>query len=236
MDFIVDIFRTLIEWLRDPRQAIEWAASKGGIVGVSGVAAMYGVLFAIIFLETGALVAFLPGDSLLVVAGTYAAAGTLNLGLLNLLLIPAAIVGDATSYLIGARLGSALYSRPDSRFFKKAHLEAARAFYEKHGGKAIIVARFMPLVRTFVPVVAGAARMPYRQFATFNVVGGAAWVGSMTVVGFAIGQLVPDIGKHIEKVIIVVVFISILPGIIGFLRNKKSPPATPVAGAEVPKV
>jgi membrane-associated protein len=157
MDFLVDVFHTLIGWLRDPGQAIEWAGYPG--------------LFLIIFLETGALVAFLPGDSLLVVAGTYAAAGKLNLGLLNLLLIPAAIIGDATSYVIGSRLGSALYERKDSRFFKKAHLVAAREFYEKHGGKAIIIARFMPIVRTFVPVVAGAAKMPYKRFATFNIVG-----------------------------------------------------------------
>jgi membrane-associated protein len=210
MDFLVDVYHTLIGWIRDPGQAIAWAGYPG--------------LFLIIFLETGALVAFLPGDSLLVVAGTYAAAGKLNLAFLNLLLIPAAILGDATSYVIGSRLGSALYSRPDSRLFKRAHLDAARAFYETHGGKAIIIARFMPIVRTFVPVVAGAAKMPYRRFATFNVVGGFAWVASMTATGYFIGALVPDIGKHIEKVIIVVVFLSILPGIIGYFRRKK--PAT----------
>lgn len=213
MDFFVDLFHTLIGWLRDPGQAIEWAGYPG--------------LFLIIFLETGALVAFLPGDSLLVVAGTYAAAGKLNIAYLNLLLIPAAIIGDAVSYTIGSRLGGALYNRPDSRFFKKAHLEAARAFYEKHGGKAIIIARFMPIVRTFVPVVAGAAKMPYRRFATFNVVGGLSWVASMTLIGYFIGQVVPNIGKHIEKVIIVVVFLSILPGIIQYLRHRKNPPASP---------
>jgi membrane-associated protein len=219
MDSIIELFHTLIGWLRDPGQAIEWAGYPG--------------LFLIIFLETGALVAFLPGDSLLVVAGTYAAAGKLNIALLNALLIPAAIIGDATSYVIGSRLGSALYNRPDSRFFKKAHLEAARNFYEKHGGKAIIIARFMPIVRTFVPVVAGAAKMPYRRFATFNVVGGLAWVVSMTFTGYFIGQLVPNIGKHIEKVIIVVVFLSILPGIIQYFRHRKggggATPATPPA-------
>lgn len=218
MDSLVELFHTLIGWLRDPGQAIEWAGYPG--------------LFLIIFLETGALVAFLPGDSLLVVAGTYAAAGKLNIGLLNLLLIPAAVIGDATSYLIGSRLGSALYERKDSRFFKRAHLDAARAFYEKHGGKAIIIARFMPIVRTFVPVVAGAAKMPYRRFATFNIAGGVAWVASMTLTGYFIGQVVPNIGKHIEKVIIVVVFLSILPGIIGFLRRKKTdaPPTEGAAG------
>ena len=222
MDSLVDVFHTLIGWLRDPGQAIEWAGYPG--------------LFLIIFLETGALVAFLPGDSLLVVAGTYAAAGKLNIGLLNLLLIPAAVIGDATSYFIGSRLGSALYERKDSRFFKKAHLEAARAFYEKHGGKAIIIARFMPIVRTFVPVVAGAAKMPYKRFATFNIAGGVSWVASMTVIGFFIGQVVPNIGKHIEKVIIVVVFLSILPGIIGYLRSKKGPPPPAVPDTGTSKV
>ncbi len=222
MDTLVDLFHTLIGWLRDPGQAIEWAGYPG--------------LFLIIFLETGALVAFLPGDSLLVVAGTYAAAGKLNIGLLNLLLIPAAVIGDATSYFIGSRLGSALYERKDSRFFKKAHLEAARAFYEKHGGKAIIIARFMPIVRTFVPVVAGAAKMPYKRFATFNIVGGVSWVASMTLIGYFIGQVVPNIGKHIEKVIIVVVFLSILPGIIGYLRSKKGPPPPAVPETGTSKV
>lgn len=227
---MLDLIHTVLGWLRDP----------GTLIDGHSTAYAYGILALVIFLETGALVAFLPGDSLLVVAGTYAAAAAnnpdaklqLSLLLLNLFLIPAAIIGDSTSYVIGSRLGGALYSRPDSRFFKKSHLEAARAFYEKHGGKAIIIARFMPLVRTFVPVVAGAAKMPYSRFATFNIVGGVAWVSSMTVMGYVLGQLVPNIGKHVEKVIIVVVFLSILPGIIGYLRRGKTPadPAAPAPG------
>jgi membrane-associated protein len=229
---MLDLLHTVLGWLRDP----------GTLIDGQSTAYAYGVLSLVVFLETGALVAFLPGDSLLVVAGTYAAAAAnnpdaklqLSLLLLNLFLIPAAIVGDATSYVIGSRLGGALYNRPDSRFFKRSHLEAARAFYEKHGGKAIIIARFMPLVRTFVPVVAGAAKMPYSRFATFNVVGGIAWVMSMTVTGYVLGQLVPNIGKHVEKVIIVVVFLSILPGIIGYLRRKKAPADAPVAPASEP--
>ena len=226
MDSIVDLVHTMLGWLRDPGTLIE---------GHSTLYA-YGILSLVVFLETGALVAFLPGDSLLVVAGTYAAAAANNpdaklqisLLLLNLCLVPAAIIGDATSYFIGSRLGSALYNRPDSRFFKKAHLEAARAFYEKHGGKAIIIARFMPVVRTFVPVVAGIAQMPYRRFAIFNVIGAASWIFSMTMLGFVLGNMIPDIGKHIEKVIIVIVFLSILPGIIGWFRRDKgvTPSAT----------
>jgi membrane-associated protein len=206
--FVVTLVKTLLSWLRDPGAAITWAGYPG--------------MMLIIFLETGALIAFLPGDSLLVVAGTYAAAGKLNLGLLNLLLIPCAIVGDAVSYFIGARAGAALFKKSESRFFKPQNLAAAQAFYERHGGKAIVIARFMPIVRTFVPVVAGIAQMPYRRFAAYNVVGGFAWVASMTLIGYFIGQLVPDIGKHIEKVIIVVVFLSILPGIISWWKNRKA--------------
>jgi len=214
--FLVTLVKTLLTWLRDPGQAVMWAGYWG--------------MALIIFLETGALVAFLPGDSLLVVAGTFAALPEgdglkLNLLYLNALLIPCAILGDATSYFIGSRMGPALFNRPESRFFKPAHVQAARDFYEKHGGKAIIIARFMPLVRTFVPVVAGVAKMPYSRFAMFNVVGGASWVLSMTVIGYFVGQLVPNIGKHIEKVVIVVVFLSILPGIISWWKNRNGPAA-----------
>jgi membrane-associated protein len=144
---------------------------------------------------------------------------------LNLLLIPMAIIGDATSYYIGARSGPAIFNRPESRFFKPSHVKAAQAFYEKHGGKAIILARFMPLVRTFVPVVAGVAQMPYRRFAMFNIVGAASWILSMTMTGYLLGNWSNSIGfpieKHIEKVIIIVVFLSILPGLIEYLKARR---------------
>src|SRR5688500_10788042 len=165
----------------------------------------------IVFLETGAMVFFLPGDSLLVVAGLFAAQATLDIGLLNLLLIPCAIVGEATSYFIGSRTGPRIFSRPKSRFFDPKHLIAARDFYAKHGGKAIILARFMPIVRTFVPVVAGVAGMSYPRFASYNVIGGISWVASMTILGHSLGQI-PGVIEHIEKIIIAVVFLSILPG------------------------
>lgn len=209
----MELLKQLIHLIREPGELITW----GGYPGLT----------AIVFVETGALVFFLPGDSLLVTAGLYAAAGKLSLLWLNLLLIPAAIVGDAVSYSIGARAGPAIFKRPESRFFKPQHLKAAHDFYEKHGGKAIIIARFMPLVRTFVPVVAGVAGMPYQRFASFNVIGGAAWVLSMTAIGFGLGSLVPNIGQHIEKVIILVVFLSILPGIVAYLRRKKDGAAQP---------
>ena len=149
-------------------------------------------------------------------------------------MIPCAIIGDAVSYMIGKSMGPMLFKRPESRFFKPKHILAARAFYEKHGGKAIIIARFMPVVRTFVPVVAGAALMPYRRFAAYNVIGGAAWVSSMTLLGYFLGAQWPDAGKHIEKIIVVIVFLSILPGIIGWWRNRNKP-AAPAAPAPAPE-
>ncbi len=209
----VQLIGWLVELIRDPGELIRW----GG----------YPALAAIVFLETGALVFFLPGDSLLVMAGVYAAKGDLSILALNLLLIPMAIAGDATSYTIGRRSGPMLFNRPRSRFFRPEHVLLAKAFYEKHGGKAIILARFMPLVRTFVPIVAGVAQMRYRRFATFNVVGGAAWVLSMTLIGFALGNSIPHLERHIEKVIVVVVVLSLLPGLFEYLkaRRRRAAPA-----------
>jgi len=204
----MELIQQLIHFIRDPAYLAELG---------------YPVLALIIFLETGAMVFFLPGDSLLVTAGVYAATGRLDLFLLNLILIPCAIAGDALSYYLGAKAGPLLFNRPRSRFFRPEHVAAAHAFYERHGGKAIIIARFMPIMRTFVPVVAGVAGMSYRSFATFNVIGGASWVLSMTVLGYFVG-LTP-LGKHIEAVILVVVFLSILPGIIAWLRSRKPTPA-----------
>ena len=197
----------LLGLLRDPGPIIEW----GGMPALA----------AIIFLETGALVPFLPGDSLLVVAGLYAGSGQLSILWLNLILPLCAIAGDATSYMIGKSLGPRLFSRPKSRFFDPAHLIAARDFYEKHGGKAIIIARFMPVVRTFVPVVAGAAQMPYTRFATFNVVGGFAWVLSMTVMGYFLGGF-DFVRHHLEKLIILVVVLSVLPGVVAWWRARRN--------------
>jgi membrane-associated protein len=190
-------------------------------LGAVGLWAIYAGLSVIIFVETGAMVFFLPGDSLLVTAGLFAANGQFSLALLNLLLIPCAIAGDATSYLIGKKAGPSLWNRPRSRFFRPEHVKAAHAFYEKHGGKAIIIARFMPLVRTFVPVIAGVAGMRYRDFAIFNIIGGAAWVISMTVLGYTLGLTFPSVVKHIELLIIVIVFLSILPGIIEYVSAKR---------------
>ena len=175
---------------------------------------------AIVFLETGAMVFFLPGDSLLFMAGLFAGNGDLNLFLLWLLLMPAAVFGDATSYFIGSKMGPALFNKPESKLFKPQHMKAAHDFYEKHGGKAIIMARFMPIVRTFVPVVAGIGKMPYRRFASFNIVGGVAWVVSMTLAGYFLGQF-DFVKKHIELMVIGIIVLSVLPAFIAWLRGRK---------------
>jgi membrane-associated protein len=210
-----------MEWFSD---FIDFIRDPGPVILQYG----YAGLALIIFLETGALVFFLPGDSLLVTAGFYCAKrpDVVNIGLLNLLLIPCAVLGDATSYWIGRRIGPRIFNKPKSRFFKPDHIRAAHAFYEKHGGKAIIIARFMPLVRTFVPVIAGVAGMTYRKFAAYNVIGGAAWVMSMTFLGYFLGTRFPWMAKRIEIVIIVVVLLSISPGIYAWFKSRKTKPET----------
>ncbi len=181
----------------------------GGLIG----------LILIVFAETGLLVGFfLPGDSLLITAGLFAARGDFDILWLNVTLIVAAIVGDATGYWIGRRTGQALYSRPDSFFFRREHLRITHEFYERHGGKTIVIARFIPIVRTFAPVVAGVAEMGYRNFATYNVVGGILWVTSMTLGGYYLGRAVPDIEQNIHYVVAVVIFLSLLPPGIAWLK------------------
>jgi len=201
---------TLRDWfhfLTDVRGLVQW----GGYVALA----------IIVFTETGLMIGFfLPGDSLLVTAGLFAAKGDLNIVYLNLLLMFCAITGDATGYYIGKKLGPALFRKEDSMFFKKKHLIATQEFYERHGGKTIIIARFVPIIRTFAPVVAGMAGMGYRRFALFNVVGGVAWVFSMTMLGYLLVTMFPATEQHIEKVIIIVIFLSILPGIIEWLRAR----------------
>lgn len=177
----------------------------------------------IIFAETGLLIGFfLPGDSLLITAGLFAARGDLSLPLLIVTLIPAAILGNATGYQIGKRTGQALYSRPDSLLFRREHLQMTHDYYERHGGKTIIIAQFAPILRTFAPVVAGVAGMSYRYFATYNVVGAIAWIASMTLTGYLLGNVIPGIDKRIDVVIIVVIAISLLPAIIAWLRGRRA--------------
>jgi membrane-associated protein len=181
---------------------------------------LYGMI-CIVFSETGLMVGFfLPGDSLLVTAGLFAARGDLNIWTLIPSLIVAAIVGNATGYYIGRRAGRALYSRPNSLLFRREHLIRTHEFYERHGGKTIILAQFMPIVRTFAPVVAGAAEMTYRRFATYNVVGAVCWITSMCLTGYFLGRAIPGLEKRIHIVVAVVIFLSLLPAIIGWLKSR----------------
>jgi len=196
----------------------------------------YAGLFFIIFAETGLLIGFfLPGDSLLVTAGLLATRGELDIVLLNALLIVAAISGDATGYFIGARAGHALYDRPQSRFFRRDHLIKTKQFYDRYGGVTIVLARFMPFARTFAPVVAGVADMTYRRFAMFNSAGGIGWITSMTLIGYFLGRSVPGIEKHIEYIVAVVIFLSILPLIIKYIQHKRTKPVPPPLNGQEPE-
>jgi len=183
------------------------------------------LICAIVFVETGLFVGFfLPGDSLLVTAGIFAAAAAVPLPtLLWHWLIPVtvcAIVGDQLGYWIGRSAGSALYKREDSLFFRKSYLQRAHDFYERYGGRAVILARFVPIVRTFCPPVAGAAKMPYGRYVAFDVVGGIVWVTATIVGGYTLGRSVPNIGKYIHYVIAVVVVVSLLPAVIGIMKSR----------------
>src|SRR3981189_3300846 len=176
---------------------------------------------AIVFIETGFFVGFfLPGDSLLVTAGVFAATGNLGLAKLLLFVPLCAIAGDQIGYWIGRRAGQALYGPEDSFLFRKRHLERAHQFYEKYGGKTVILARFVPIVRTFCPPVAGAAMMPYARYVAFDICGGILWVGAMILGGYALGHSVPNIGERIHYVIAVVILVSVLPVIISLLKAR----------------
>jgi membrane-associated protein len=214
MDRLLELWRQL----SDLQALIHW----GGYV----------VLTAIVFTETGLLIGFfLPGDSLLVTAGLLSSQGYLNVYYMGVLLSVAAIVGDSVGYAIGKASGPRIFKREDSLFFNRKHLQRAHAFYEKHGGKTIVLARFMPIIRTFAPVVAGVADMHYRTFVMYNVLGGLAWVWSMLFIGHFLGRHVPGINEHIDLVILTVIFLSILPGIIGWLRERRASAATPDSSA-----
>lgn len=179
-------------------------------------------LIVIVFAETGLLVGFfLPGDSLLVTAGLFAARGDLNVVMLLVTLSIAAVVGDAVGYGIGRRLGPKLFKKEDSLLFKRRHLVKAHEFYERYGGKTIVIARFVPIIRTFAPTVAGAAEMTYSKFAMFNVFGGILWVFSMVLGGYALGSVIPNIDKYIHYVILVVVFLSLLPPVFEWWRERR---------------
>jgi membrane-associated protein len=177
----------------------------------------------IVFIETGFFVGFfLPGDSLLVTAGVFSAAGVIPLKWILLPVMLCAIVGDQIGYWIGRAAGSALYRREDSLFFRRRHLQRAHDFYEKYGGKTIILARFVPIIRTFCPPVAGAARMSYPRYLTYDIFGGMIWVGTMILGGYFLGRTIPNISQRIHYVILVVIFLSLLPAIISVLRARRA--------------
>src|SRR5271165_2884524 len=180
----------------------------------------YATLTAIVFAETGLLVGFvLPGDSLLFTIGVVAGAGQLNLTVMIVLLIGATMLGDWCGYLLGRRAGPAIFNRPDSRFFKQEYLRRTEAFYEKHGGKTIIYAKFVPIIRTFAPFVAGVAKMRYIRFLSFDIFGGIGWVISMTVLGYFLGR-VAFVRQNFEKFVLLVVFVSVLPILSQFVRAR----------------
>ena len=182
----------------------------------------YALMAAIVFTETGLLIGlFLPGDSLLITAGLIAATGALNIWWINVLLMVAAIVGDSVGYAIGARIGPRLFTREKSMLFNPKHVDRTRRFYARYGAKTIVIARFVPIVRTFAPVLAGVGQMPYRRFISYNVFGGIGWVAGMTWTGYFLGSAIPDIKSHIHKVVLVVIVLSVIPIAIEVLRERR---------------
>ncbi|UCH53558.1 MAG: DedA family protein [Pseudomonadota bacterium] len=183
---------------------------------------IYVLLFMIVFAETGLVVTpFLPGDSLLFVAGTVAAAGGMDVLLLMTLLVTAAIAGDTVNYWFGSYLGPKVFSRDDSRLLNRKHLDRTHAFFERHGGKTIVIARFVPIIRTYAPFVAGIGSMPYVRFLAYNVLGALLWVISLTLAGFYFGNL-PWVKQNLALVIMTIIILSIMPGVFEYLRHRRS--------------
>jgi membrane-associated protein len=189
---------------------VEFLVRAGGLVALT----------IIVFVETGLLIGFfLPGDSLLVTAGIFAAKGDLDLVMLNLVLSAAAIAGDTVGYRIGYTTGPKIFTRENSLLFNRKHLIAAKEFYDRHGAFTIVIARFIPIIRTFAPVVAGVGVMPYKRFLLFNVFGGIFWVMSTTLAGYFLGTLIPNIEERIHVIIAIVIFLSLLPALIKFVTE-----------------
>ena len=203
MDFLWDLFHKIYD--------VESLVRVGGLVGLT----------AIVFVETGLLIRFfLPGDSLLVTAGLFAARGDLEVVPMIIVLSIAAIAGDTVGYNIGARAGPKLFNRPNSLLFNRKHLITTKEFYERHGPFTIVIARFIPILRTFAPVVAGVGAMAYKRFIVYNIAGGIGWVVTTVLGGYFLGQMVPNIHDHIHKVIVVVIVLSLLPAIIKVAKEK----------------
>ena len=210
--FLEFVFRTLT----NPDKLIEFLTTV--MTGWYG----YALLFGIVFAETGLLAGFfLPGDSLLFTVGMVAGAGHLDVITIIVLLTAAAVLGDGAGYLLGRKAGPLVFSRPNSRWFKQEHLQKTREFYEKHGGKTIIYARFVPIIRTFAPFVAGVGNMSYRRFLSFNIFGGIGWVVLMTMLGYYLGGW-EIVRKNFEKVVLGIILISVMPIVFEYFKSKKS--------------
>jgi membrane-associated protein len=220
MEWLIDIFNQVREFL-NPKFIIDTMLDKLGPF-------VYVGLFFFIFAETGLAVGFFfPGDSLMVVAGLFAAAGKLNIAILLVSLFCASVLGDSTGYLTGKTMGKRIFSREKSFIFKPSRVEKAKKFFEKHGPKTIILARFVPIVRTFAPIVIGAAEMPYSLFIKYSLLGSFLWIFSMTLLGYFVGGMIErglgiKLEDHIEKVVIVVVALSLLPPMIEFIKHRRA--------------
>jgi len=183
---------------------------------------LYALMFAVIFAETGLVVTpFLPGDSLLFIAGTVVASAGLNIHVLVPLLILAAVLGDSVNYAVGHFIGPRIFDKPDSRWFKQDHLRRTQAFYDKYGGVTIIIGRFVPIIRTFAPFLAGVAGMEYRRFFAFNVVGGILWVGLLVYAGYVFGNI-PWVKDNLTWIVIGIVVVSLIPAVVTFMKERGS--------------
>lgn len=206
----MDELKDIVQLFTSPEGIIQLVASGG-----------YVALVIIVFAETGLMAGFfLPGDSLLFTAGLAAATGALDIGTLNALLIAAAILGDAVGYAFGRRSGRRIMRKPSTRFFKRSHLEKSAEFYQRHGARTVVLARFIPVIRTFAPVVAGMSGMRYKKFVVYNVVGAVLWVGSLTMLGYWLGQAVPDITRYFHWIIAAIILLSVIPPTIEFLKER----------------
>lgn len=211
----MDIIRQAIDFVLHIDKYLDGIAAEYGLL-------TYGILFLIIFAETGLVVTpFLPGDSLLFAIGAIAARGILDIFTIIALLIVAAILGDTVNYWVGHLLKDKVLGGDKIRFINPKHIEKTHEFYEKYGGKTIIIGRFIPIVRTFAPFVAGVGTMEYKQFITYNVIGGFLWIISFTVLGFFFGNM-PIVKKHFTLVIFAIIILSILPAVIEYIRAKRN--------------
>ena len=211
----MEFFSFIIDFILHIDQHLTELAAQYGVW-------IYGILFLIIFCETGLVVMpLLPGDSLLFAAGSIAAIGKMNIHLMVVLLIIAAILGDAVNFMVGKYFGEKLFSNPNSKIFKQSHLQKTQQFYAKHGGKTIILARFIPIVRTFAPFVAGMGHMSYHHFLAYNVIGGVLWVTIFSYLGYFFGNL-PIVKDNLSLVLVAIIVLSVLPGIIEIIRHKRA--------------